>query len=141
MGLPKAHRLRNRHHFNRLFQRGKRFASSHLKLVAIKGTDNPKISESKRGGEPIIVVPLPSCLGISVSQKVSKRAVVRNRIKRQLRAAFLSLMPLVAPGWHLVLVVKPSAVQCDYHQFLQELEQLLVKAKVLKNGHSGRCVL
>jgi len=35
-----------------------------------------------------------------------------------------------------VVVVQPSAAQeCDYQQFLQELEQLLAKAEVL-NGNS-----
>jgi len=79
----------------------------------------------------------PTKLGISVSTKVSKRAVIRNRIKRQIRAAFRSLLPQVAPGWRIVVVVQPRAVaeKCDYQQFLQELEQLLTKAEAI-NGHS-----
>jgi len=31
----------------------------------------------------------------------------------------------------LVIVVKPSATQCGYEQFLQELKQLLTSAEVL----------
>jgi len=78
----------------------------------------------------------PTRIGISISLKVSKRAVIRNRIKRQLRAAFRCLLPQLSPGWRLVVVVQPSAAQeCDYQQFLQELEQLLAEAEVL-NGHS-----
>lgn len=72
--------------------------------------------------------------GVSISQKVSKRSVVRNRIKRQLKAAFRQLLPLLDPGWLLVIVVRPEAVQCDYEQFLQELKQLLVDAEVI-NGN------
>ncbi len=74
---------------------------------------------------------IPSQLGITISQKVSKRAVVRNRIKRQLKAGFRDLLPQVAAGWKLVVVVKPSATQCSYEQFLQELKQLLRRAKVI----------
>jgi ribonuclease P protein component len=80
---------------------------------------------------------IPTRIGISISTKVSKRAVVRNRIKRQLRAAFRRLLPRISPGWLLVVVVQPSAArqECVTQQFLQELEQLLVAAEVL-NGNS-----
>ncbi|MEB3211981.1 MAG: ribonuclease P protein component [Leptolyngbyaceae bacterium] len=77
----------------------------------------------------------PTKVGISVSQKVSKRAVIRNRIKRQLKAAIRSLIPCFNNGWLLVIVVRPSAVQCDYGQFLQELEKTLKLTEVW-NGHS-----
>ncbi len=78
---------------------------------------------------------LTSRFGIAVGLKVSKRAVVRNKIKRQLRAALQQLLPRIFPGWDLVVIVHPPAIQCDYRQFLRELEQLLIKAEVL-NGHS-----
>jgi ribonuclease P protein component len=73
-------------------------------------------------------------IGISISQKVSKRAVVRNRIKRQIRSAIQQLLPEIPQGWKIVIVVKPTATQCDYEQFLQELKQLLKKSEVV-NGH------
>lgn len=80
---------------------------------------------------------VPTRIGISISTKVSKKAVVRNRIKRQLRAAFRYLLPRISPGWLLVVIVQPSAArqECVTKQFLQELEQLLVAAEVL-NGNS-----
>ena len=78
----------------------------------------------------------PTRIGISISHKVSKRAVVRNRIKRQIRAALRQLLPRLSPGWDLVVIVKPKAVECNSGEFLQELEQLLVQAEVL-NGYSG----
>lgn len=76
----------------------------------------------------------PTRIGISVSQKVSKKAVIRNRIKRQIRAAFRQLLPQLSPGWRLIVGVRTEASQCDYAQFLRELKQLLAKAEVL-NGH------
>lgn len=76
----------------------------------------------------------PARIGISISQKVSKRAVIRNRIKRQIRAALRRFLPQLTPGWQLVIVVKPGANQCDYEGFLRELEQLLTSAEVL-DGH------
>lgn len=76
----------------------------------------------------------PTQIGISISQKVSKRAVVRNRIKRRLKAILQQLLPKISPGWRLVIVVKPSAAECGYEQFLQELKQLLISAEVI-DGH------
>lgn len=76
----------------------------------------------------------PTRIGISISQKVSKKAVVRNRIKRQIRAALRQLLPQILPGWQLVVVVRPGSQECDYAQFLRELKQLLVEIEVL-NGH------
>jgi ribonuclease P protein component len=61
--------------------------------------------------------------------------VIRNRIKRQIKAAFRHLLPHISPGWWLVVVVNPNAVQCEYEQFLRELEQLLTDAEVI-DGHS-----
>jgi ribonuclease P protein component len=73
-------------------------------------------------------------LGISISQKVSKKAVVRNRLKRQIRAAFWELLPRMAPGWKVVVVVRPEATECKYEHFLRELEQLFKKAEII-NGY------
>lgn len=82
----------------------------------------------------------PTQLGISVSQKVSKRAVIRNRIKRQIRAALRQFIPCLPLGWQIVIIVKPNATQCDYEDFLRELEQLLMNAEVI-DGHSRRDLL
>lgn len=82
----------------------------------------------------------PTRIGISISLKVSKRSVVRNRIKRQIRAALRQMLPRLARGWHLVVVVRPDAVECNYAEFLRELEQLLVEVEAL-DGNSRRCLL
>lgn len=76
---------------------------------------------------------LPIQVGISISKKVSKRAVVRNRIKRQLKAIVRPLLPRLESGLRMVILVRSEALTYEYGQFLQELEQLLVKAEVL-NG-------
>jgi len=84
------------------------------------------------------VIPLQSVqIGITISTKVSKRAVVRNRLKRRIAAALYQLLPKLSPGWRLVVIVQPTAgqLECVTQQFLQELEQLLAQAEVL-NGHS-----
>ncbi len=138
MALPKANRLTSKQDFRAVFREGIRRGSPHFTLRALRlkaDTTNPDAVSSAI--QPASKVHLtPTRIGISISLKVSKRAVIRNRIKRQIRAAFRQLLPQLSSGWRLVVVVQPSAAQeCDYQQFLQELEQLLAEAEVI-NGHS-----
>ena len=72
-----------------------------------------------------------SQFGVTISQKVSKRAVIRNRLKRQITAAIQQLLPQVASSHWVVIVVRPSAVECTYGQFLQELRQLFIDLEVI----------
>lgn len=73
-------------------------------------------------------------MGISISRKVSKRAVVRNRIKRRIRRAFRLLLSGIEPGLKMIIIVRSNATECGYEDFLRELEKLLIKAEVLY-GH------
>lgn len=129
MALPKVHRLRRRQDFSTVYQAGLRQSTQNLTLRALRLVDKD-VAVGPNSDRPAI----PTCIGISISQKVSKRAVVRNRIKRQLQAILYQCLPQIQPGWQLVIVVKPSATQCRYEQFLQELEQLLISSEVI-NGH------
>ena len=134
MALSKPNRLKHRKDFNQVYQRGLRRNSANITLRALHcskfSAKKSCVSESVADLTP----QAPAQIGISISLKVSKRAVVRNRIKRQIRAALRQLLPRLTAGWKLVIIVRPQAVECDYFQFLQELEQLLLDAEVL-NGH------
>ncbi|MBE9189854.1 ribonuclease P protein component [Gloeocapsopsis crepidinum LEGE 06123] len=134
--MHSSNRLQSRYDFRAVFREGIRCHGSHLTLRALHKKAKPIVNNSKVEPENF-ELEVATKIGISISTKVSKRAVVRNRIKRQIRAAFRSLLPQISPGWLLVVIVKPSVVQakCDYDQFLQELEQLLTEAEVI-DGHS-----
>jgi ribonuclease P protein component len=129
VALPKAYRLKSRQDFQAVFREGIRRHSSHFTLRALKPALSPETSSPT-------ALPVTK-IGIAISTKVSKRAVVRNKIKRQMTAALHQLLPKLAPGWRLVLIVKPTTTEtvCQTHKFLQELEQLLAQTEVL-NGHS-----
>jgi ribonuclease P protein component len=122
VSLAAPYRLRHRKDFSAVYRAGVRCHGSTLILRALR---QPAVADE------------PSRLGVSISQKVSKRAVVRNRIKRQIKAAFRQLLPRIPGGWWLVVVVNPAALQCEYGQFLRELEELLIRAEVI-DGHSRR---
>lgn len=140
MTLPKANRLRRRQHFSRVYQQGRRSRSQHLTLRSLKHSPAPRPQLQSELADCAILSDQPSRIGIAVSQKVSKRAVLRNRIKRQLKTAIAQFLHQFPVGWDLVIVVHPQAVQCDYGEFLQELKQLLFDAEVL-DGHSRGCLL
>ena len=120
MGLPKENRLRDRRDFRTVYSQGIYQSSLHLVLRALL--------TSKLEQQFLLE---PTRLGISISQKVSKKAVVRNRIKRQIRAAFIELLPIISPGWKIVIVVRSRAIECKYEHFLRELKQLFIEAKII----------
>ncbi|MFM9160071.1 MAG: ribonuclease P protein component, partial [Dolichospermum sp.] len=118
-----AYRLKSRQDFQAVFREGIRRHSSHFTLRALKPSWD--------------TAPPATKIGIAISTKVSKRAVVRNKIKRQMTAALYQLLPKLVPGWRLVLIVKPITAESERqtHKFLRELEELLAQTEVL-NGHS-----
>lgn len=138
VALPKTNRLKSRKDFQAVFREGTRRHGSYLTLRALRPSSSrvPYEDVAATTTQPTDSVnPVSTRIGISISTKVSKRAVVRNRLKRQIAAALHKLLPNLLPGWRLVVIVKPTAAQeCVREQFLQELEQLLAEAEVL-NGY------
>jgi ribonuclease P protein component len=140
VALPKANRLRRSQEFSAVYQRGLRRHSQHLTLRVLRQRLVIKGGAAAMGhlpgalpesvSSPLCRSPRPTRIGVSVSTKVSKRAVVRNRMKRQILGILYPFLPRMAVGCDLVVVVHPVAVECDYSQFLQELEQLLIDAEV-----------
>ena len=120
--LPKANRLRRNQDFSKVYEKGIRQNGPDLVLRALRCP-----AESRKTVKP-------TRIGISIGKKVSKQAVVRNRLKRLIRAAVRQLLPKIKPGWDLAIVVKPTAPRCNYREILQQLEQLLAKSEVL-DGH------
>ncbi|MEL6494824.1 MAG: ribonuclease P protein component [Cyanobacteria bacterium J06623_7] len=122
MGLPKAYRLRNRSDYRAVYAQGIRRYSPHLTAIAL--ASNSRSADSTTASQ----------FGISISKKVSKKAVVRNRLKRQLKAVILTHLRQINPGWRVVIIVKPKAIECNYEHFLRELEKLLKETKII-NGY------
>ncbi|MEO5363397.1 MAG: ribonuclease P protein component [Magnetococcus sp. DMHC-8] len=62
-------------------------------------------------------------LGLTVSRKVGK-AVVRNRVKRQMREFFRMRRPLLAGGWDWVLIARPQAGGASVEALRRDLQGL-----------------
>lgn len=73
--------------------------------------------------------------GLAVSRRVGG-AVVRNRLKRRLRAALDSLR--FAEGWNVVVSARPAAAEAKYHEIETSLRRLGSRLRVMaQNGPDG----
>jgi ribonuclease P protein component len=74
-------------------------------------------------------------LGVTVSKKVDKRAVGRNRIKRVAREFFRHEMAQLPPGDY-VLLVQPGAKLLSNAEIRAQLQPLFERARSLKPAPS-----
>jgi len=70
--------------------------------------------------------------GFSISTKVSKHAIIRNRIKRQLRAIINELLDSIIEGYDIGVLVRPAIVGKQYKNIAKTLTSLLQQAKVVR---------
>jgi len=73
-------------------------------------------------------------LGFLVGLKVSKKAVVRNKIKRRLREIFSSLIKKnkLKKGFDIVVLVRPMIVDKHYNEIEKAIRRVLAKADLMK---------
>lgn len=137
--LPNHHRLKRSSDFSRVYRLGQKGVSKHFVVRVLMPLpeaqpvqagplclEGPNLARFQSG---------PVKVGIVVSQKVSKRAVVRNRLKRQVRAILAGFIPDFKPHLWVVINLRPGAEQCEYGEFLRELKQLFTQLEVI-HGHS-----
>ncbi len=62
--------------------------------------------------------------------------MVRNRVRRRLRAIVRQLSPRMETGWDVLIVARPGAVTASYGQLVEVLERLLRRAGILRDEES-----
>lgn len=72
-----------------------------------------------------------SRFAVVVGTKVSKKAVDRNRIRRQYREIVRSMMKEIKPGFDVILLTAKPALVLDYHEKEVKLRSTLRRAKLL----------
>jgi len=96
--LPKINRLTKDKDFDNVFKNGK---SSYDKLIGVKAIKN-QLENSR--------------FGILVSTKVSKKAVERNKIKRQIREIVRLQLDAIKPCYDVVIVTLPAILGKSYQE-------------------------
>lgn len=118
--LAKPHRLVKQKDFEKIFKHGR---AHYARSIGIKILANQL--ERNR-------------FGIIVSAKVSKKAVERNKLKRQIRQALKELDAKLIAGLDAAIIALPGLLNQDYAAIKSELEQGFIRLKLLKRMKPGR---
>lgn len=133
--LPKKHRI-NKVLFEEIFKKGKTFPFKYLSLrIASLSTPletgflrNPsalKESLSLTGSTPI------SLFAFVASQKVSKKSVIRNKLKKRARHIIKKLLPKIKSGLGAIIFFKSGSEKLTFHELGKVLQESLKKTKIL----------
>lgn len=123
--VPKENRLTKDRDFEILFKDG-RFAGGNFITTKMWTIDPAKYPLRNYRTSDLKIAFL-------VSKKVDKRAVVRNRLKRQMREVvrLLLLSNKIKPGCLLAFVAKPEAKIVEYAELEKEIVFLLKRLHLL----------
>ncbi|MHB8474302.1 MAG: ribonuclease P protein component [Sulfuricaulis sp.] len=109
-GLPKSHRILKPAEFSAILKNGFRWRND---LFSVCATPNP-YSHGR--------------VGVVVSRKTSPRAVVRNRVKRQIRESFRRCQENLR-GLDMVVLASPPAGKAQRDSLRASLQQLWEKVE------------
>lgn len=74
--------------------------------------------------------------GIIVSKKLSNKAVVRNKLKRRLRAALQIVLPEIQPEMHFVVLPNRRALTATVEELKEEI-MLIISFKSHREAPTG----
>ena len=129
MVLPASMRLRGHRCFDHLHRRGQRFHGTLMVLRKASASHSLLKRSAKASGAQPSRGSQPCRVAVVISSKVSKRAVVRNRLRRRLHDHLRSRLehaPEHSQLW-LLVSLKPGAATED-HDLLEECDRLLEQA-------------
>tara|TARA_B100000927_G_scaffold234225_1_gene194623 strand:+ start:587 stop:973 length:387 start_codon:yes stop_codon:yes gene_type:complete len=128
MALPKNMRLKGHRTFNYLHKNAKKYYGRLMDLKVVKSKPEILISHKNFSKS------LNFRLAIAISKKVSKKSVVRNRIRRKLHENFLKNFKEGnnhIPYWVLVNLKGGNFINTD-RELLNEFQFLISKTGLLK---------
>jgi ribonuclease P protein component len=112
--LKEVNQLRLDKEFGQVFKKGR---SGYVEMLGIKAFFT-KAEESR--------------FGILVSNKVSKKAVERNKIKRQIREILRLKLAKIKPGYDIVIITLPAILGKNYKEIEAAINIILNKVRVLR---------
>lgn len=114
--MNRRFRLTRSTHFERVRRFGKSYAHPLIVLIAL-----PNQAENTR-------------FGVAAGRSVGN-AVRRNRAKRLLRNALQRYLPVIKPGWDVVLIARRTMAGATFDQTVTALAVLLGRARLLQEVH------
>ncbi len=111
--LAKINRLKKRKDFDLVFKKGKGFKEDFLVLKMIKNNLNQ------------------TRFGFIVGGKISKKATLRNRIKRRLRELIRIRLKRIKKGFDLILIAQTGLESKDFWEIEEIINKLFSKAKII----------
>ena len=111
--MLRAQRLRQRQEFANVYRRGRPLRSDLLIMRAV------------RTNEPL------SRFGFTTSRAIGN-AVTRNRVRRRMREAIMSLS--IRSGWDIVFNARVRVAQSSYAQIQETMRTLLERAELLEEA-------
>ncbi len=111
--LKKENRISHEKDFDQVFKLGSSF---YCKTIGIKVLNND-LGLSR--------------LGVIVSTKVSKKAVVRNRIKRVLRDFFQKELQNIIESRDVIIITLPGIESLEKEEINAKLKEIFIKMKLI----------
>lgn len=113
--LQKKYRLRTFKDFKRVFAGGGFIKNNSNNIIVAKFIRN-NLSFSR--------------FAFIVSNKISKSAVKRNKIKRRMREAIKAKLSQVKNGYDIVFIANPPVLKKNYSDISEAVEKLLIKSNL-----------
>lgn len=110
--LARELRLRKRQDFDSVYKKGKSYSCKYLKVYVLN-TDLPR-----------------QRYGFSISKKVSKKAVERNKLKRQLSFVIREELKSLKNGTDVIFVIRNVILDLSFNDMKNNVTELLKKANL-----------
>ena len=133
--MKRCYSLKKNKEFSFTYRQGRACSGRLFTLIYVKS--RPPLRRKHTAQTPPKVPQAPVHIGLSVSKKIGN-SVVRNRVKRRLRAAITPLIPQIRPGFNLIVVARPTLINEPFPNTEHAMRALLKKADLLRNGAGGR---
>ncbi|MBZ9578256.1 ribonuclease P protein component [Patescibacteria group bacterium] len=111
--LVKINRLKKKKDFELIFKKGKGFKEDFLVLKMIRNN----LKQNR--------------FGFIVGGKISKKASLRNKIKRRLRELVRIKLKKIKKGFDVILIAQPGLENKDFWDIEEVISKLFSKAKII----------
>ena len=112
--LPPENRLKKNKDFNKILKKGKRFNEEILSLIILK--NELKYTRT----------------GLMVDKKISKKAVIRNKIKRRIYSLIRNKLSNIKNGFDVLIITKPEIKEKNFFEINKIIDKILKKARIIK---------